>query len=53
MTGHGFRATASTLRNEQGWQPDVSEFLGGNTLFKVLGVVSFTRFYWGLRGWDF
>ena len=25
MTGHGFRAMASTLLNEQGWAPDVIE----------------------------
>lgn len=25
MTGHGFRAIASTLLNEQGWRPDVIE----------------------------
>ncbi|GAB1392909.1 tyrosine-type recombinase/integrase [Rhodocyclaceae bacterium] len=25
MTGHGFRAVASTLLNEQGWRPDVIE----------------------------
>jgi len=25
MTGHGFRATASTILNEQGWHPDVIE----------------------------
>jgi integrase len=25
MTGHGFRGTASTLLNEQGWNPDVIE----------------------------
>ncbi|MGH8292764.1 MAG: tyrosine-type recombinase/integrase [Gammaproteobacteria bacterium] len=25
MTGHGFRSMASTLLNEQGWQPDVIE----------------------------
>ena len=25
MTGHGFRAMASTLLNEQGWHPDVIE----------------------------
>lgn len=25
MTGHGFRATASSLLNEQGWSPDVIE----------------------------
>jgi len=25
MTGHGFRAMASTCLNEQGWQPDVIE----------------------------
>jgi hypothetical protein len=25
MTGHGFRAMASTLLNEQGWPPDVIE----------------------------
>lgn len=25
MTGHGFRATASTCLNEQGWHPDVIE----------------------------
>jgi integrase len=24
-TGHGFRATASTILNEQGWKPDVIE----------------------------
>jgi integrase len=24
-TGHGFRATASTLLNEMGWKPDVIE----------------------------
>ncbi len=25
MTGHGFRAVASTILNEQGWRPDVIE----------------------------
>ena len=25
MTGHGFRALASTLLNEQGWHPDLIE----------------------------
>lgn len=25
MTGHGFRATASTMLNEQGWKPDAIE----------------------------
>jgi integrase len=25
MTGHGFRAMASTLLNEQGWNPDLIE----------------------------
>ena len=25
MTGHGFRSTASTLLNEQGWHPDLIE----------------------------
>jgi integrase len=25
MTGHGFRAMASTLLNEQGWHPDLIE----------------------------
>jgi integrase len=25
MTGHGFRAMASTCLNEQGWHPDVIE----------------------------
>jgi integrase len=25
MTGHGFRGTASTLLNEQGWSPDAIE----------------------------
>ena len=25
MTGHGFRAMASTLFNEQGWHPDPTE----------------------------
>ena len=25
MTAHGFRSTASTLLNEQGWNPDIIE----------------------------
>lgn len=27
MTAHGFRTTASTLLNEQGWSPDAIERL--------------------------